>query len=412
MIPAETRLAHPPLPCDPEIEFTLELGEALHRYGMPAHRVEGAMEAVSRTLGHEARFYSTPTAILASFGPVTDLKTGLLRLPPGEMDLEKLVEVDALSGQVIAGVRSPEDGSREVKRILAAPSRYGPWSTLLAFFFAAAGAALLFGGGWREVLVAGTASLLIGFLDRLSKTTVTPLARVLEPVSAMLAAALAALGAAYLGPMSAQVATLAGLIVLLPGLSLTVALTELATRNLTSGTSRLTGAGLVFLQLGFGVALGGRLAVVLPAAAPAALMPPGWLDLVAMAVLALALSVWLRARPADMGWIALVGAIGYGGARAGEAAFGTELGAFFGALLVGMASNGIARLRDKPAMVTIIPALIVLVPGSIGFRSLEALLARDVLGGVAIAFSTVLAGVALCAGLLFGYAMVPPRRVL
>jgi uncharacterized membrane protein YjjP (DUF1212 family) len=410
MIPAE-RFAQQPLPCDPEIEFTLELGEALHRYGMPAHRVEGAMEAVCRTLGHEARFYSTPTAILASFGPVTDLKTGLLRLPPGELDLEKLVEVDALSNQVIAGARSPEDGSREVKRILAAPSRYGPWSTLLAFFFAAAGAARLFGGGWREVLVAGTASLLIGFLDRLSKT-VTPLARVLEPISAMLTAALAALGAAYLGPMSAQVATLAGLIVLLPGLSLTVALTELATRNLTSGTSRLTGAGLVFLQLGFGVALGGRLALVLPAAPPVTLLPPGWLDLVAMAVLALALSVWLRARPSDMGWIALVGAIGYGGARAGEAAFGTELGAFFGALLVGMASNGIARLRDKPAMVTIIPALIVLVPGSIGFRSLEALLARDVLGGVAIAFNTVLAGVALCAGLLFGYALVPPRRVL
>lgn len=411
MRPAEIAVAEPPLPCDPTVEFTLELGEALHRYGMPAHRLEGAMEAVCLRSGHEGRFYATPTAIIASFGAVTDLKTALVRLPPGELDLEKLVEVDALGGAVIAGAIRPEEGSREVKRILAAPVRYGPWITLLSFFFAAAGAAKLFGGGWREALVAGAASLAIGGLDRLAKRF-APLGRVLEPVAGMLAAALAALGASFLGPMSARVATLAGLIVLLPGLSLTVALTELATRNLVSGTSRLMGAGLVFLELGFGVALGGRLSLLLPGTAPVQPIPPGWVDLVAMAVLALALSVWLRARPRDMGWIALVGAIGYGGWRAGELAFGAELGAFFGALMVGMASNLIARLRDKPAMVTIVPALIVLVPGSIGFQSLEALLAKDVLSGVAIGFNTALAGVALCAGLLVGNAVVPPRRVL
>ena len=411
MKPADIAVTEAPLPCDPAIEFTLELGEALHRYGMPAHRLEGAMQAVCLRSGHEGRFYSTPTAIIASFGAVTDLRTGLVRLPPGELDLEKLVEVDALGSAVIAGALHPEDGSREVKRILSAPSRYGPIVTLLSFFFAAASAAELFGGGWREALVAGVASLGIGFLDRLSKRF-APLSRVLEVVTAMLTAALAALGAAYFGPMSAQVATLAGLIVLLPGLSLTVALTELATRNVVSGTSRLMSAALVFLELGFGVALGGHLSVLLPKGPPAHALPPGWLDLGAMAVLALALSVWLRARPKDMGWIALVGALGYGFARLGELSFGVELGAFFGALVVGMASNLIARWRDKPAMVTIVPALIVLVPGSIGFQSLEALLARDVVSGVAIAFNTALAGVALCAGLLVGNAVVPPRRVL
>jgi uncharacterized membrane protein YjjB (DUF3815 family) len=241
---------------------------------------------------------------------------------------------------------------------------------------------------------------------------VQPLARVWVPIAAMLAAAIAAIGAAYFGPLSAEVSTLAGLIVLLPGLSLTVALTELSTRNLTSGTARLTGAILAFLQLGFGVALGARLAQMLPQAIVAPPHGPGWWDLPALALGALALSIWLRARPRDMGWIAVVGALGYGGARAGQAYFGPELGAFFGAVLVGMASNAVGRFRNKPAMVTILPALLILVPGSIGFRSTQALLARDVLGGIDTAFSTVLAGVALGAGILFGNAIVPPRKVL
>ena len=56
---------------------------------------------------------------------------------------------------------------------------------------------------------------------------------------------------------------------LLPGLSLTVSLNEIANRHLMSGTARLMGASLVFLQLGFGAALGGKLAVAFPPVAGA-----------------------------------------------------------------------------------------------------------------------------------------------
>lgn len=54
----------------------------------------------------------------------------------------------------------------------------------------------------------------------------------------------------------------------------------------------------------------------------------------------------------------------------------------------------------------------VLVPGSIGFRSMESLLARDVLAGVDTAFSMLMVAVALVAGLLFANALVQPRKAL
>ena len=82
-------------------------------------------------------------------------------------------------------------------------------------------------------------SLAIGVLAQLTDRS-PQAARVLEPVAALLAAALAVTAASVLGPMSVQVATLSGLIVLLPGLGLTVAINELASRHLISGASRLT----------------------------------------------------------------------------------------------------------------------------------------------------------------------------
>ena len=413
VLPPEHPSAFREPPAGPVVAFILRLGQALHQYGTPAHRLEDQLHQVSERLGVAARFFSTPTSIFASFGPPEALQTGLIRVEPGEMDLERLTLLDGLAQEVIHGKISPEQGAARVETILQAPQRYGRALTLLCWMLAAGAAARLFGGGLREIGVAGLSSFAIGVLDQLSARSPRA-ARVLEPVAALLASALAVTAASILGPLSVQVATLSGLIVLLPGLGLTVAINELASRHLISGASRLTAAALVFLQLIFGVALGQRLAEVLPMPpmAPPAAPLPFWTVVVALGVVALAVNVLFRARPADIVWIVAASALAFGGARLGARGLGAELGAFVGALLLGMASNAAARLRNRPSVVTIVPGMMLLVPGSLGFRSLESLLARDVVAGVGTAFSMLLVAVAIAAGLLFANALVPSRRVL
>ncbi len=413
MLPAEQLRSLSEPPPGPAVEFTLRLGQALHSYGTPAHRLEEQMRRVSERLGLEARFFSTPTSIFASFGPPEALRTCLIRVEPGEMDLGKLAELDALADDVINGRVTPDEGADRVEAILARPHRYGSLLSVLCWMLAAAAGARLFGGGVREMATAGLGSLLIGVLDALTKRRPTA-SRVLEPVAAVLASALAVVAASLFGPLSVKVATLAALIVLLPGYTLTVAMNELATRNLISGTSRLTGAALVFLELGFGVALGGRLAQVLPVPPVGTIPPvlPPWTEVLALAVMTFGLSVLFRARPRDSGWIALAGVVAYLGARLGGLVLGSELGAFLGALLLGMASNLLATLRNTPSIITVAPGIMLLVPGSIGFRSLESLLARDVVAGVDTAFKMLMVAVSLVAGLLVANAVVPTRKVL
>jgi uncharacterized membrane protein YjjP (DUF1212 family) len=395
------------------VSFTLRLGQALHRYGTPAHRLEEQMRLVSQRLGLEARFFSTPTSIFASFGPPEALQTCLIRVEPGEMDLGRLARLDALADSVIRGELSPEEGEERVDSLLAEPPRYGTPLLLLCWALTAVGGARLFGGGPREMGVAALISLLIGGLDlwtRRQPSTVW----VLEPVAALLSSALAVMAASLVGPLSVQIVTLAGLIVLLPGLSLTMALNELATRNLISGTSRLTGAALVFLELGFGVALGTRLTEWFPLPAKLGPVPPlpDWTEPLALVAMLFGVSVLFRARPRDWGWIALTGTLAYAGSRLGSEVLGTQLGAFVGALTVGLVTNVLSRVRNRPAVITLVPAIMLLVPGSIGFRSMESLLARDVLAGVDTAFSMLMVAVALVAGLLFANALVQPRKVL
>ncbi|WXH27777.1 hypothetical protein WA016_01702 [Myxococcus stipitatus] len=409
---AESLQRHPP-PSGPSVAFALRLAEALHRYGTPAHRLEDLMKRVSGRLGLEGRFFSTPTSLFASFGPPEALRTSLIRVEPGDMDLERLTLLDVLADDVIHARLSPAEGALRVEAILARPPRFGPVLQVLCWALAGGAGARLFGGGLKEMAVATVSSLLIGILSEVTQRQPSS-ARVLEPVAAILSSSLAVLAASFLGTMSIQVATLAGLIVLLPGLTLTVALNELATRHLISGTSRLTGAAVVFLQLGFGVALGSRLAEVLP---PPPVVPtppplPTWTQALSLAVAGMAIGVLFRARPRDWGWIAAAGTFAFLGARVSSGLLGPQLGAFVGAVLLGIGGNTLARLRNKPSVTIVVPGLMLLVPGSVGFRSLSSLLERDVVAGVDTAFNMLMVAVALVAGLLSANALVPPRKVL
>ncbi|HEX6200026.1 MAG TPA: threonine/serine exporter family protein, partial [Thermoanaerobaculia bacterium] len=283
----------------------------------------------------------------------------------------------------------------------------------LAFGLVSAAAAYFFRGGWPEIAASGALGLGIGLLSRLASGR-PALARVFEPLAATLAAAVTTALAASAGGLSTFVVVLAGLIVLIPGFTLTVAITELATRHLVAGSARLAGAGAVLFGLVFGVAVGTTLAEGLlgtpPALEPAP--PPGEVLWLALLVAAAGLTVLFRARPRDFGWIFAAGLVAVEGVRLGRLLLGPELGAFLGAFLVGAAGNLVARWLHRPAALLQVPGLILLVPGSLGFRSLSSLLHRDVLSGVHTAFEMTLVAIALTTGLLLAGLVAPPRRAL
>ncbi len=397
---------------DSRIIFAIRLAQALHRFGTPTHRLEETMGNVMGRIGLTGRFFSMPTGIFASFGAPEERNTSLIRVTTADVDLEKLCELDKLGDQVIDGEIDVAEGTRRIEEIIDSPARWRTGHMLAAFAFSSATAARFFNGGWREVLVAAIIGLAIGTVvseigRRESTRQISPI------VAAALASALSTIAAHLLISISIYTTTLAGLVMLVPGLTLTTAITELATGNLVSGTSRLMGGALTFLEIGFGVALGSAVARLLPDIGYIVSVPlPDWTLWTALLLAPLGFIVVLRASPRDLLWITLASLLGFSGARVGAIVLGPELGALLGALSLGVAANLFARHVRRPAAVVLTPGLILLVPGSIGFGSLSRFIANDVMSGVEAAFSVALVATAIATGLLVANAIVPPRRNL
>ncbi|MEM9462562.1 MAG: threonine/serine exporter family protein [Myxococcota bacterium] len=79
---------------------------------------------------------------------------------------------------------------------------------------------------------------------------------------------------------------------------------------------------------------------------------------------------------------------------------------------VGVASNVFARCLRRPTTVLRLPGLLLLVPGSLGFRSVASLLDADAVAGTDGLFRVALVAVALAAGSFAADLLVPPRRSL
>jgi uncharacterized membrane protein YjjP (DUF1212 family) len=391
--------------------FLLQLARALHKHGTPAHGLETALAVTARRLGLEAEFFSTPTSIMVGVGSPEDQRVSLLRVEPGEPNLGQLSTLSDITRGVVEGTISPAAGLAQVEALDREPPAYPRWLSLVAFVLASAAVSCFLKVRAGDVLTASLLGLIAGAVAIVSGRWDST-RHVTEPLAAFVVSTIAFTIDGVMNTRSGFATSLAGLVVLLPGLTFTVALTELSTRHLASGTARLSGAIVVFLGLGFGLALGaqagGALGPLLHEVMPqlqgtlSRAPLPSWTEWIALLVAPLSFAVLLSAKRRDIGSIVVACAAAYLVSKFAGASVGEQLGAFLGAFVVSAGSNLFARLKRRTPMVTQVPGLLILVPGSIGLRSMQSLLGQDVEMGIATAFRVAIIGISLAAGLLAG----------
>ena len=396
---------------DASIQFLLRLGRAMHAYGYSAEQLERALMAMAARLGLEGQFFTTPTSILAAIGPLPRQRTFLIRTEPGTIDLGKLDELDALQNGVLERRLTPAEGLARVEALIVRPGLYGPAARIAAAALASASSSVFLGGSARDAAFSGIVGGIVGAAGVAIDPAVAS-ARLYESAMACLAWLLAAAMAKYLGPISQANVALSGIVAHLPGLQLTLAMSELATGHLASGSARLIGAITVFVSLAIGVALGSRLSVLAFGATPniAPRHLGEWAVFAMVPLAAIGFTIVFRARAREFVAIVIAGGLALGGAAIGARWLGSDLGSFIGAFTAAAVSNLFARTRRRPAALTLVPAIVLLVPGSIGFSSLSSLLNRQVVPGVESAFRTIMIAVALATGLLIADVVVPPRQ--
>lgn len=408
---------------DERIRFLTELGRRLHLVGVSASRLEGAVRSVATAIGVRAEIWSTPTGLLLSLSDAArsdaTQETRVLRLEPGDIQLGALARLDAIAEQVVSGTMSLEDAWQAMHALDKPFDNKQKIATVAAFGLAAAAVAGLLRTAWIDVSVAAVIGLLIGWIAILSGTR-PHLAAAFEAVAALVATVLATAFAHFVAPLSLQTVIVAALIVLMPGLSLTTAVAELASQQLVTGTTRFAGAMTVLLKLTFGSVAASQLMLALGwtplPGTPEAL--PKWVEIISAIAAAFSFAVLFRASRRDIPLVMGSAILGYVFTRVGSSWFGpvasgTFAGAvFFSSLMMAALANVYGRWKGRPGTLVRVPGIMLLVPGSVGFRALGFVMERDYTVGFDTLVAVLSAILALVAGLLFGSLLVPPRRYL
>ena len=351
-----------------------------------------------------------PTSLTLAIGAAFAQRLVILRLEPGKLHLRKLALLEGVTAGIESG-REPGAALVEVMRIDAAVDPDPPLRSVLGYALLSCGTAMLLGGGFPEIVVSAIVGVLIGAIAAVGQRS-RRVDRVFEISAAFVATATIALWERFVGPVSLYVTLIAGIVALLPGYSLTTALSELANRNLVSGTARLGGVFVTLLSLACGFALASGLSGNTLMNAPTVgygHVIPGAI-LLAPVLMALGIALNVHARYRDLGWIVLSCVSTIALTRFFPALGITQASPFATAFTIGLGANLAARFLRIPRAVILVPALLVVVPGSLSYESLLYVFQADSTDAVSLAVRALLAAILIVAGFLTSQLIAPRIR--
>lgn len=236
--------------------FLITIAKALILYGAPTHRIEETCALLARKMEVDASFALLPGLMTISFSdPETHTSdTRHLRCTQG-MDMYKLSKVYTIALDVLHG-GGIERANKELEKVTVEKGYYPVWVTVLAWTTSAAFVApLAFHGSWLDTALAGLCGLIVGLLGVVA-AKLPVYGNVFEVTSSIVVGFIAK---AFAERVCFSAVTLAGVVILLPGLLLTQSIMELASRNIVSGAVRMFYALMYAFFLGFGLSLGSEL---------------------------------------------------------------------------------------------------------------------------------------------------------
>lgn len=110
--------------------------------------------------------------------------------------------------------------------------------------------------------------------------------------------------------------------------------------------------------------------------------------------------------PLQLPWAFAVSGVAYLGIMAGRSVLNANLGNLLGTIVAVVIANLWARQTGRPTSIVLIPAIVLLVSGSIGFRGLASMAGGDMLLGLQQFSQMFVVAMTIVAGNMVGYTIV------
>ncbi|KAF9366760.1 hypothetical protein BGX34_008718 [Mortierella sp. NVP85] len=396
-------------------DYVLRLARAMIRFGAPSHRLEDAIDHTAKTLELNLQCVYLPNVMIVAF---TDYETHtsethLLKCSAG-LNMYKFAQVHQILKLVTHSSMPVEEAIMKLDAINTEKDLWPRWAIILSYALASfCTATMFYKGNWVDAGVAMMIGTLVGLMSWLSEK-VPSYAHICEVTMSVVVAFIAE---ALHHQVCRSSVKMAGIVMLLPGYTITTSILELSSRHMISGSVRLFYAIIFSLLLGYGLTIGASLwNLIDPSSKPAAVtgacpetLDPKW-NILFVPVFALSLNIWLKASPRQWVLATVLSIIGYviSYATATWAGGKTEVSSALAAFAIGLCGNVYQRMTHQLTFQAVVCAVFFLVPGSLGLKGAMAWFTDDMAGGVNFALQMVITAIAISVGLFASALVVYP----
>jgi uncharacterized membrane protein YjjP (DUF1212 family) len=360
------------------MRFVAALGAAMASANYPVTMVRNTMVATSRQFGLDNQFLALPNYVQVG----TSSGGGRLYIahPDKELRFDQTFPLADLITNSHAGIVEPAEGLAELDRIWHLQNRFPPWVGVIGYTAQSAGLSLILQPAPLTLLLAVALGAVVGVLTEVARRN-DALQQLLPVICAFVVSIVAFTAVDKLHLADASLRALAPpLATFLPGAAITLAVAELSSQQMVSGSSRLVAGFMRIAQLAFGILIAAQVAGIADTNLVATHVNrlgewAPWAGIVGYGIGAM-LSFGPPTR--FLPWMLLMLVIAYVGQLAGNAWLGSYASGFGGGLVLTIAAVAVSRRPGAPAPISLIlPGFWLLVPGSLGLMGITEMLGTD-----------------------------------
>ncbi len=390
--------------------FILKVGVAAHKYGSTSTRLESFLTSLSAKMGYQGVFKSTPVEIMFALRetPDSQQRVEVMAIPPPDIDLDKLARLGDVLSEIKAGTLSISDANARIDAIDQLPPPWGKFASMMGYVLTGLGLAPLLGAGWTDTIIAAVFSMLVYGLVLLSARLGAITMKWMPLSTALIIGFLATLVKYWVPDLNLVLVILSAVAIILPGYTVSLGAGELVAQHVISGISNLM-SGLITLVMQIAGALIGvgmaSLLVTIAAGEPETPISQNWMFLL-FPILLVGLCLAFQVSRRDFTWAVIVSGLAYLGVLAGSWVLDGNLGNLLGTIVAVVVANIWARKTGRPTSIVLIPSIVMLVSGSIGFRGLASMAEGDITLGVQQFSQMFIVAMTILVGIMIGYTIV------
>lgn len=353
-------------------KFIIQLGKALHTYGVPSYKSQIYLSEIAEKEGIKGSFMDTPTWINYVFYEEDDHTYNYVEcVPPGELNLGALSRIVEITNNVLSNKIDFSEAKIAIEKLKTTRLGYGRISELFAFILSAGAFSMILDTSWVSAITASIIGAVIYGITLLAQKS-GYIKSALESLVAFVATIITGLLSLHYGQINISMTILASIIVFIPGLSITTALEEITSRSLVSGTAKLFDALVSLFKQFFGVVLGLAILPLFIDLQPNQVVNdvPEWLDYLAIITLAISLAIVFKVRSRDVIYCVLAGFASFFTTTLFDFT-GILVSIFIGTIVAVTISKLFSKITKSPQLVFLVPGIVMLVPGSKAFIGLS-----------------------------------------